>query len=280
MKKVGESVLAMQPTYTRNLLERFGMQDCKSVGTHVDVNTQLAKAADEEEPINQQLYLSVIGSLMYLWVSTRPDIAYAIGSLVKFASKLTNLHWMALKRVLHCLKGTMDYGIQYKKGESDECVGFSDADWARDTNDWKSTSGYMVKMSGGAIAWRSKKQECVAISTAEAEYVALSSTAQESVWLRRLTVELRSPPKGPTVVFEDNQSAMAMCKSPLFHERSKHIDIKHHFIREQVASSNIKLVYCPTKEMATDMFTKGLACEQFCTLQSKVGVVPLELPAC
>ena len=156
MKKGGKSGLC-QPTYTRNLLERFGMQDCKSVGTPVDVNTKLTKATDEEEPTNQQLYQSAIGSLMYLCVSTRPDITYAVGSLAKLTSKLTNLHWITLKCVLCYLKGTIDYEIQYKKGESDDCVGFSDTDWAGDTDDWKSTSGYMFKMSGGAIAWRSKK---------------------------------------------------------------------------------------------------------------------------
>ena len=101
------------------------------------------------------------------------------------------------------------------------------------------------------------------------------SATQESVWLRRLTAELGSPPKGLTI---DNQSAITMCKNPQFHGHSKHTDIKHCFIHEQVASSNIKLVYCHTKEMAADMFTKGLACEQFCTHRSKVGVVPLELP--
>ena len=97
---------------------------------------------------------------------------------------------------------------------------------------------------------------------------------------RMLTAELRSSPKEPTVIFEDNQSAMALCKNPQFHGRSKHIDIKHHFIREQVASNNIKLMYCPTKEMTADIFTKGLACEQFCMLRSKAGIVPFKLPTC
>ena len=107
--------------------------------------------------------------------------------------------------------------------------------------------------------------------------MALSSAAQESIWLRMLTAELGSPPEGPTVIFEDNQSAIAMCKNPQFHGRSKHIDIKHHYIREQVAGNNIKLICCPTKEMAADMFTKGLTREQFCTLRSKAGIVPFEL---
>ena len=206
---------------------------------------------------------------MYLSICTRPDIAYAVSNLAKFTSKPTNAHWTALKRVLRYLKGTVDYGIQYTRGESGECIGYSDADWAGDINDRRSTSGYLFMISGGAVTWRSKKQGCVALSTAEAEYMALASTAQESVWLRMLTAQLGSSSEGPTVIYEDNQSAMAMCKNPQFHGRSKHIDIKHHYIREQVASNHIKLVYCPSNEMIADMFTKELACEQFCALRSK-----------
>lgn len=264
-----------QPTYTRNLLAKLGMQECKSVGTPVDVNSKLVKAVEAEEAVEQQQFQSAIGSLMYLSVCTRPDIAYAVCNLAKHTSKPTSVHWTALKRVLRYLQGTVDYGILYQ--DSGECIGFSDADWAGDISDRKSTSGYLFMISGGAVTWRSKKQACVALSTAEAEYIALSSAAQESVWLRRLTTELGSPPQGPTIVFEDNQSAMAMCRNPQFHGRSKHIDIKHHFVREQVASNNIELVYCPTKEMTADMFTKGLAREQFCALRSKAGIVSREL---
>ena len=262
-----------QPTYTNNLLEKFGMKDCKPVATPVDVGTKLIKATEDEEAIDQQQYQSAIGSLMYLSISTRPDISYAVGNLAKFSSKPTKTHWMALKRVLRYLKGTVDCGILYKREESSECVGFSDADWAGDVNDRKSTSGYLFQISGGAVSWRSKKQECVALSTAEAEYVALASAAQESIWLRKLFADLGRTPKGPTTIFEDNQSAIAMCKNPQHHGRAKHIDIKYHFIREQVANKNVKLEYCPTKVMTADMFTKGLAREQFYTLRSQAGVV-------
>ena len=208
---------------------------------------------------------------MYFSISTKPDISYAVGNL-KFLSKPTKIHWMALKCVLCYLKGTMNYRISYKKEESNDCVGFSDADRAEDINDRKSTSGYLFQISGGAVSWRSKKQECVALSTAEAEYVALSSAVQESIWLRKLIAELGSP-NGPTTIFEDNQSAIAMCKNPQHHGRVKHIDIKHHIICEQVANKNVKLEYCPTKVMTADIFTKGLTREQFYALRSKAGII-------
>ena len=264
-----------QPTYIEKVLRKFGMQDAKPVGTPVDVNTKLLNATDEEECIDQSLYQSAVGSLMYISVNTRPDITYAVSNLARFSSKPTKAHWTALKRVFRYLKGTMDSGILYSKKDSNDCVGFSDADWAGDVNDRKSTSGYVFQINGGAVTWRSKKQGCVALSTAEAEYVALSSAAQEAVWLRQLMSELGSPPTTPTKVFEDNQSAIAMSKNPQFHGRAKHIGIKHHFIREQVGSKIIKLEYCPTEQMVADIFTKGLSRELFCRLRDKAGIIPM-----
>ena len=270
-----KSVWIGQPAYTENLLKKFGMHDCKPVSTPMDIGSKLVIATDEDVCVDQQLYQSAIGSLMYLSVSSRPDITYAVGNLARFSSKPTKEHWTALKRVLRYLKGTMKHGILYSQKGSGECVGYSDADWAGDINDRKSTSGYVFQISGGAITWKSKKQGCVALSTAEAEYIALSSAVQESVWLRRLTSELGSPPKTPTTIFEDNQSAIAMTKNPQFHGRAKHIDIKYHFIREQVNCGNVQLKYCPTGEMTADIFTKALSREQFCKLRDKAGIVEL-----
>lgn len=262
-----------QPTYTKNILSEFGMQDCKPVSTPVSVEAKLTKATDDENCIDQKKYQSAIGSLMYLSVSTRPDISYAVSSLARFSSKPTQRHWVALKRLLRYLKGTTKHGILYKREGPSACIGFSDADWAGDTNDRKSTSGYMFMINGGAISWKSQKQRCVALSTAEAEYVAMASAAQESVWLRQLIAELTNASKPSTLIYEDNQSAIAMTKNPQFHGRAKHIDIKHHFIREQVAQGVITLEYCPTTEMTADILTKGLSRETFCKLRVKAGVM-------
>ena len=154
MCKIGYAWLG-QPTYTENLLKKFGMQDCKPVGTPVDVGTKLEKATSEEESIDQQLYQSAVGSLMYLSVSTRPDIAFAVGSLARFSTKPTKVHWTALKCVFRYLRGTINLGILYSQKGSQECVGFSDADWAGDVNDRKSTSCYLFLISGGAVTWKS-----------------------------------------------------------------------------------------------------------------------------
>ena len=131
---------------------------------------------------------------------------------------------------------------------------------------------YVFQLGGTAISWRSMKQTCVALSTAEAEYMALASAAQEAMWLRQLTTDLKNEPTSATVIFEDNQSAICIAKNPQFHGRSKHIAIKYHFIRDQVDNNNVELRYCRTNDMIADMLTKGLNGEQFVKLRRMAGV--------
>ena len=209
------------------------MSDCKPVKMPVNPGSHLVKASSDEEAVDQQSYQSLVGSLMYLATCTRPDLEYAIGNLARFSSKPNGSHWTAAKRVLRYLRGTPDLGIAFRRDVQRSCVGYSDADWAGDKDDRKSTSGYLFQVARGPVSWRSKKQDTVALSTAEAEYAALSSAAQECVWIRRLNSDLENPPKGPTTILEDNQSSIAMAKNPQFHGRAKHIDIKCHFIRER-----------------------------------------------
>ena len=149
---------------------------------------------------------------------------------------------------------------------------YSDADWAGDLNDHKSSSGYISMLSGGAVSWKSRKQTCVALSTAEAEYVALANAAQEVIWMRQLMENLECKQSEPTVVYEDNQAAICIAQNPQHHNKTKHIDIKYHFVREKVADSTIQLKYCPTNEMSADMLTKGITYEKFATLRNKCGV--------
>ena len=164
------------------------------------------------------------------------------------------------------LRGTTNLGLLYKKSSSNELIGFSDTDWGGDVKDFRSTSGYCFEIGGTIVSWRSKKQSCVALSAAEAEYMALSSAAQEAVWLRELCKDLNSELTNPTVIFENNQAAIKMAKNPQYHGRSKHISIKYHFIREQVSTNLIELRYCRTDDMIADIFTKGLGTTKFIKL--------------
>ena len=161
------------------------MSEAKPVKTPVAVNCKLLKASEEGELVDQGLYQSAVGSLLYLAIRSRPDIAFAVNNVARFCSRPTKEHWTAVKRIFRYLSGTTHFGLLYTRGVgSDTLVGYADADWGGDCNDCKSTSGYLFQIGGTPVTWRSNKQSCIALSTAEAEYMALSSAAQEAIWLR------------------------------------------------------------------------------------------------
>ena len=240
------SVWIGQPTYINALLERFGMENSKPVKTPVSCGSRLVKARDSDKPVDQTFYQSAVGCLLYLSTRTRPDLAFAVSNVAKYCSNPTEEHWTAVKRILRYVKGTKDLGLLYGNNESRECIGYSDADWGGDSDDRRSTSGFLFEIGGTAVTWRSKKQSCVALSTAEAEYMALTGAAQEAVWLRELATELGAEPTKPTVIHEDNQSTIHMARNPQFHGRTKHIGIKYHYIREQVNNQRVELL--PNRE--------------------------------
>ena len=261
-----------QPAYTQDILEKFHMVDAKPVSTPFDASSKLMNAVDDSDVVDTELYQSAVGSLLYLSVATRPDIAFAVSNVAKYCARPTKQHWIAVKRIMRYLKGTLNHGLCYTLSHNTQCVGFSDADFAGDIDDRKSTSGYMFQMSGAAISWRSKKQACVALSTAEAEYIALASAGQEAVWIRQLLSDMRSTPIGPTMIFEDNQSTISMVKNPHYHGRAKHVDIKFHFIQELAKTETVQLEYCCSDDMLADMLTKGLPREHFVKLRELSGV--------
>ena len=268
-----------QPTFTKSILSKYRMSDAKPVKTPVCVNSKLLKATEESELVDQSLYQSAVGSLLYLSTRSRPDIAFAVSCAARFCSKPTKPHWTAVKRIFRYLRGTTGLGLLYAKGaDSDNTlVGYSDADWAGDCTDYKSTSGYLFQIGGTVVTWKSKKQSCVALSTAEAEYMALSSASQEAIWMRELNSDLGNQQSQPTLILEDNQSAIAMARNPQYHGRSKHINIKFHFVREQVSNGKVCLKYCPTEDMLADMLTKAVGPEKLNRLRRLCGMHELVL---
>ena len=230
-----EYITLRQDAYTERILSRFGMENCKPVSTPADPAVKLVPAADGETTVDSGMYQSAVGSLLYLSIWTRPDIAYAVSSVAKYSGKPTQTHYTAVKRIFRYLRGTVDFGLCFPRTDNPhvDLVGYSDSDWAGDVGDRRSTSGYLFKIGDCAVSWRSRKQSVVALSSAEAEYIALASGAQESVWLSRVVLELTGGSgKACSVMHVDNQSAIAMAKNPQFHGRGKHIAIKYHFIRE------------------------------------------------
>ena len=273
--EVSGDVWIGQPGYVGKVLNRFGMQEAKSIVTPVDTSNKLVKAAEDDEEFDRAVYQSAVGSLLYLSTGTRPDISFAVGNVARFCANPTRRHWTGIKRILRYLKGTSDLGLYYSSSVEEELIGYSDSDWAGDLDNRKSVSGYMFKLCGAPVSWRSKKQTSVALSTAEAEYVALSNATQEAVWLKQLLSELRIDQSKPTVIYEDNQSAISMAQNAQFHGRAKHIDIRHHYVREKVNDETIELKYCPSDRMLADMLTKGLSGTVFKTLREKAGIVSI-----
>lgn len=224
-----------QAQYIDNLLAKYNMTDCNPVATPMETSVDLDNEEElpENSPIHA-LYSSLVGSLMFLVIATRPDIGNAVRKLASFMSRPGEAHWVAAKQVLRYLKGTRTLGITYFK-EKDldrQCLlrGCSDASFNSE-DEAKSVTGFVFTCTGSAISWGSRKQTLTALSATEAECLALTETAQEAIWLRTLLDDLRLTQTAPTPIQEDNQGTIALSENPQFHRRSKHFLPKLHFIR-------------------------------------------------
>ena len=253
------TITIKQSRYIQTVLERFNMQDSHPVHTPLDPNVKLTLTPSDQDPLTDIPYATAIGSLMYAAVATRPDISFAVQTLSQFTSRPSQAHWTAIKRVLHYLKGTQALGITYGLIPDTTILGFSDADWGADIVDRRSVSGYIYTTAGGAISWSSKKQPTVALSSMEAEYMALTHATKEALWLRTLATDLGFNITGPMSIQTDNQSAIAFAHNDQFHPRSKHIDIRHHFVRERIISNEIQVTHCASEDNSADLLTKALA---------------------
>jgi hypothetical protein len=255
-----------QTYYIDTVLRRFGLQDCNTVATPLDKHSlaQLQNPSELSEILNPgktRLYQSIVGSIMYIMLGTRPDLAFTISVLSKFVTSPRAAHLTAAKRVLRYLKGTRNLTLQFRP-TSVQPVGFSDSNWAGDQSNCKSTGGFVFMLGGGAVSWKSKKQNSIALSSLEAEYIAGSEAAKEAVWLRRLYQELSNTTVNrmqPTVINIDNLGAIKNAENPRFHNRTKHIDIRHHFIRDLIEKGDISVQHISTNENIADTLTKQLA---------------------
>lgn len=226
-------------------------------------------------------YREAVGVLLYISLSTRPDISNAVTTVSRFNNNPGPQHWKAIKRILRYLQGTKSLGITFTRPDPLEApiiIGFADADYAGDSDTRRSTTGYVFKLANGPVSWTSKLQQSVALSTSEAEYMSAGAATQEALWLRSLLSELGYHQRDPTVLLEDNQGCIAMSLNSGNHKRTKHIDVRHHFIRDQVHANNIILKYLPTDKMTADILTKPLQPCKFKCLRSAIlgdTVLPL-----
>lgn len=270
-----------QTAYIEKILHRFNMTDCKSVSSPCDPSNKLLATQEDECILKDVPYQEAIGSLLYLSYGTRPDICFAVNKLSSFNKKPEIQHWIAVKRIIRFLKGTKDLRISYIENKDEKQIyGFSDSDWASDYDSRRSCSGYIFLFQGAPVSWCSKKQSTVALSTMEAEYMALSAATQEALWLRQLEAQLRphdpagpAGPCDPTLIYCDNQSAIHFAGKESYNARSKHIDIKFHFLREKIANKEIKVNYVETNNMIADVLTKATFKHQVENCSKMMGLI-------
>lgn len=263
-----------QKAYIEETLLRFGMESCKPARTPQETARCDKGKADSSSLSTNFPYREAVGSLMYIMVVSRPDLASSVGILSRRLDNPQDEDIRLVKRVFRYLKGTVDLKL-YLGGKYDDQVlkAYVDADWAGDSSDRKSTSGYLTKINHSTVIWCSKKQATVAISTAEAEYVAAAIAIQDVIWLRSLLSTLGYGQVGPTEVLEDNQACIAMAKCPKNHGRVKHIDIKYHFIRDRIERNEIQINYCEGERMVADILTKPLPHPRFVQLRAQLGLL-------
>ncbi|XP_019229122.1 PREDICTED: uncharacterized protein LOC109210203 [Nicotiana attenuata] len=235
VSQLDNGIFISQKKYAGDILMRFNMDKAKLILTLIEEKLKLVRDGTSNF-VDPTYFKKLVGSLRYL-TSTRPDITYGAGLINSFMETPRQSHLQAAKRILRYIQ---------------------DSDWAGDTIQRKSTSGYAFYLSSGVFSWSSKKQQVVALSTAEAEYMAATSSATQALWLRRMLGFLQHKQVSPTIIFCDSKSAIELKKNPVFHGRSKHIDIKFYFIRDLVQDKEIVIEYRKTGEQVTDVFTKPL----------------------
>jgi reverse transcriptase-like protein len=264
-----------QKGYIDRVLFEFGMQDCKPLGIPMDPKVRLESAPEDYIPAQEdkEWYARLVGSLMYIMLGTRADIAFTVSALSRYLAKPTDQHLLAAKRVLRYLRGSSDLVLVYR-GDLRPLIGYTDADWGGDMDTRRSTSGYLFNIGSGAISWSSKRQPTVALSSCEAEYMGETQATKEAIWLRNLLTELNSHRKETqaTIIYGDNQGAIALAQNPQFHARTKHIDIQHHFVRENQDKGLVDIQYISTDNQIADGLTKALPKDAFHRFRKSLGL--------
>lgn len=259
-----------QIKYIKELLQRFNFEHLKPCATPMTIGKCISKN-EGEKLANPFLYRSAIGGLQYLG-HTRPDISFAVNKLSQFLQTPSDTHWKAIKRIFRYLKGTIEQGLWIQRSDRMDITGFADADWASCPDDRRSTAGYCVYLGDTLVAWSSKKQQVVARSSAESEYRALAQASAEITWVESLLKEIKLQPASPPILWCDNLSASALASNPVYHARTKHIELDIHFVRDKVLEGKLKIQYIPSSDQTADLLTKPLAHSRFLFLKDKLGV--------
>ncbi|KAH9782717.1 Integrase catalytic domain-containing protein [Citrus sinensis] len=266
--KKNESVWLTQKSYLKKVLERFGMDDktkpvCTTLAPHFKLSSSSCPRSQEERDYMARVpYASAVGSLMYAMVCTRPDISQAVSMVSRYMHNPGKNQWLVVKWILRYLYGAVDVGLLFKKNCGQQCVGYCDSDFVGDLDKRRSTTGYVFTLGGGPVSWRSILQSTIALSTTEAEYMAATEAVKETIWLKGLLGDLGVIQEN-IAVFCDNQSVIFLAKNQTYHARTKHIDVKYHYVREIIEGGDVLLKKIDTKDNPSDMLTKVVSGVKF-----------------
>ena len=263
-------IFICQKQYAHDVLARFNMTESNSVRNPIVPGTILSKDI-EGVAVDATKFKQVVGCLMYLTV-TRPNLMFGVSLISRFMENPKESHWASAKRLLRYLKGTLEYGLFYQKETKTGLVAYSDRNYAGDLDDRRSTSGAVFLIGSAAVSWMSKKQPVVSLSTTEAEYIAATSCACQCISIQRILEHLGSAEKEATKILCDNSSTIQLSNNPVFHERSKYIAVRFHFLRDLVNDQVVRLTYCCSNEQVADIMTKALKLDQFEKIRRMLGV--------
>ncbi|CAA0357000.1 unnamed protein product [Arabidopsis thaliana] len=270
-----EGIILNQTRYAQKILEEAGMKDCNPVHTPMETGFKPSKSENEKE-VDAHIYRKNVGCLRYL-LHTRPDLFYCVGVLSRYMQSPREIHAAAMKQCLRYLKGTVTLGVTYNRTTKvPRLIGFSDSSHNVDEDDGKSTAGHVFYLGRSPISWCSQKQDIVALSSCEAEFMAGTEAAKQAIWLQDLLSEITGTSCEKVTICIDNQSAIALTKNPVFHGRSKHIHRRYHFIRECVENGLIEVTHVPGTEQKADILTKALGRIKFKEMRELIGVQDLK----
>jgi hypothetical protein len=259
-----------QHKYAEKIIERSFMSSCKPVSTLVDTKAKLSGLSGNPYH-NPSEYRSLVGALQYL-TFTRPNIAYAIQQVCLFMHDPRTQHMTALKQIIRYIKGTIHHGLHLSPSLVDTLISYTDADWGGCPDTRRSTSGYCVYLGNNLVSWSAKRQSTLSRSSAEAEYRGVANVVAESCWLRNLLLELQCPIIKATLVYCDNVSDVYLSGNPIQHQRTKHIEMDIHFVREKVAKGQVRVLHVPSHYQIADIFTKGLPLQLFDDFRDSLNI--------
>ena len=269
IQRKGKKIFLDQVDYLDKVVERFGMSNARGAQTPLTGGYKPVESQDQCTPEFRQKYQSIIGSLLYIMLGTRPDITYAVTKLAQFSVNPSNEHMIKAHDICRYLRSTRNYAMVFDGSLDEGLIAFTDSDWASDPIKRRSITGYFFKIAGCIFSWQSQAQKTIALSSTEAEYMALSDCSRQAVWIKSLLEELGF--RIPTVpICGDNQGSIFIGSNPVQERRSKHIDIRYHYVRQLIEEKKIELFFVEGANNPADLFTKNLAAPKFIKFRAEL----------